>query len=221
MFGIWFKNSLETQELDQRLVVLHRTVNARRPIEASCLHDRRYELIWSSAAIEGSTLTLAETELVVRRLLTIENKSIEDAMGALDGAKALEYVTQLLLEQKDGPPLISEQQLLRLHAILLHRTLTEVSRGEYRHHEVRVTGSPFVFPLPGEVATLMADFLAWLNAQPLTDPLSAIIIAAETHLRFVTIHPFEDGNGRMSRLLMNLSHRSSFNRRAASCITPL
>lgn len=192
------------EKLDQHLVDLHRAVNAKRPgTMAQLLLERKYELVWSSNAIEGNSLSLQETEMVLRRKFTIENSPLEDAMGALDGASALAYLAELA--EQEGQ-IISEPQLLRLHSVLLHRTLTAVKRGEYRSDLVRVTGSAFVFPPPEEVPARMTEFLAWLNAQPLlsADPLEAITVAAEAHLRFVTIHPFEDGNGRMSRLLMNL-----------------
>ncbi|KAJ1419333.1 fido domain-containing protein [Ochromonadaceae sp. CCMP2298] len=94
-------------------------------------------------------------------------------------------------------------ELLELHAILLQHTLAEnVLCGSFRRFEIAVTGCPYEFPLATEVPELMRAFLQWLNDS--ARDMHPVVFATEAHLRFVTIHPFEDGNGRMSRLIMCL-----------------
>lgn len=164
----------------------------------------KYRMVWSSNAIEGSKYTLNETVAAIEHKVTAGGKSIEDAVNAVDGAESVEFL-RTLVAYSDSDLIITEDQLLRMHAIVLKHTLhPSVPLGKYRDVAIYVTGSTYEFPPATNVPHLMGDFLAWLNSAERRTDFHPVALAVAAHLRFVTIHPFVDGNGRMSRLLMNL-----------------
>lgn len=157
----------------------------------------RVELTYSSNAIEGNTLTRAETAVVIERGLTVGGKSLKEHLEATNHAAALDIVNKLAAKK---PSALRESHLLSLHALIL-KGIDDTSTGHYRSVPVRISGSAVVLPNPRKMPELMEDFCAWLAAK---NHLHPIAFAAETHYRLVTIHPFIDGNGRTARLLMNL-----------------
>lgn len=183
------------------------TLNLVRPLSRTVMSNIiskwKFPMVWSTNAIEGSSYTLGETIYAVVKGITAANKPGEDFVNSVDGSNSIEYVRKLLQETQTWP-IMTEEQLLELHGILFKRTLSEdLLRGAYRRFAIAVRGSPFVFPSAVEVPLLMKDFFEWLNAPDRLD-MHPVSFATEAHLRLVTIHPFEDGNGRTSRLLMNL-----------------
>ncbi|KAL0483905.1 adenosine monophosphate-protein transferase [Acrasis kona] len=179
-----------------------------RPLSAQVLMDLiknwKFEMVWSSNAIEGSTYTLGETFIAITRGIAASNKPIKDANWAVDGGKAVDFIKKLVCNESRSNTIISLEQLLEMHSLVLKNTLHEdILAGAFRRFDTRVTGSTFEFPPTQEVPALMATLIEWLNAEE-RNKEHPVAFATEVHLRFVTIHPFEDGNGRMSRLLMNL-----------------
>lgn len=159
-------------------------------------HAHDLELTYTSNAIEGNTLSAAETALVVEKGITIGGKPLRDHLEAIDHHEAISYVRELA---RGGTPL-TERAVRDLHSLVVKRSAPEIA-GRYAdqsRYVVTETGR-HVFPSPAEVPALMGDFAAWLSAAPDT-PASAFA----AHWRLVDIHPFNDGNGRTARLLMNL-----------------
>lgn len=152
------------------------------------------ELIYTSNAIEGNTLTRQETALVLEHGLTVSGKPLKDHQEAVDHQDALNFVRQLV--QDDRP--ISERDIRDIHRLVTMGTLREEA-GSYSKHKRFIVGSTVRWPEPAEVPGLMGELSEWLS-QSAPSPETAF----EAHLRLVTIHPFSDGNGRTSRLLMNL-----------------
>ena len=195
-------------ELLEYLKELQTRVQSMRPLSADMLNHLitkwKCRMVWSSNAIEGSTYTLNETVVAIERKVAADGKPIEDAVNAFDGGASVEFL-RTLVTHSDGDLIISEEQLLAMHDIVLKHTLAAtVPLGQYRNVPIRVTGTSFVFPAEEDVPRLMGEFLAWLNSADRRTDLHPVALAVAAHLRFVTIHPFVDGNGRMSRLLMNL-----------------
>lgn len=157
----------------------------------------RVELTYSSNAIEGNTLTRAETAVVIERGLTVGGKSLKEHLEAMNHAAALDIVYRLAAQKAHK---LQESELLSLHALIL-KGIDEKSAGYYRSVPVRISGSAVVLPNPRKVPELMEDFCKWLSEK---NHLHPIAFATEAHYRLVTIHPFTDGNGRTARLLMNL-----------------
>jgi len=159
-------------------------------------HVHDLELTYTSNAIEGNTLTAAETTLVVEQGITIGGKPLKDHMEAIDHYDAIRYVRELA---RQGTPL-TEMHVRNLHSLVVKHSTPEIA-GRYADQGrfVLTDAGRHSFPSPAEVPALMGDFAGWLAAAPDT-PATAFT----AHRRLVDIHPFNDGNGRTARLLMNL-----------------
>lgn len=151
---------------------------------------------YNSNAIEGNTLTLSETAIVVEKGITIGGKTIREHLEAIDHMQAIEYIKTLARSQRTE---LSSDDILTIHKIVLTR-IDPYNAGVFRKVNVRVTGSTTIFPNCAKVPVLMVDFMQWLHS---IDE-HPIINAALAHFKLVGIHPFVDGNGRTARLLMNL-----------------
>lgn len=157
----------------------------------------KIELTYTSNAIEGNSLSRAETAIVVDKGTTVEGKSIREHLEAVNHAHAYEWMIQQSRDRQITD--ITEATLRTLHTYILGGIL-DVHAGRYRTIPVRIAGSTVVMPNALKVPSLMSQFIEWLH-QSDDHPVK---IAAEAHYRLVSIHPFIDGNGRTARLLMNL-----------------
>ena len=148
---------------------------------------------YNTQRIEGSTLTLRETAILLEDELTPSNRPLADVKEA-EAHKKLFYE---MFEHKND---LSLQTVLYWHRILLGSTREDIA-GRIRQHRVAVSGSTFIPPLPLELDLLMSAFFRWYHKSKNT--MHPVEFAAVVHLKFVTIHPFADGNGRLARILMN------------------
>lgn len=159
-------------------------------------HYYNIELTYASNAIEGNTLSPVETTLVIEQGITIGGKPLKDHLEAVDHYDAMRYVREL---GSQTVPL-TESDIRSLHALTVQRSRPDIA-GRYADlsRYVRTETGRHTFPSPAEIPSLMGDFAAWLSRAPdLPDT------AFTAHRRLVDIHPFNDGNGRTARLLMNL-----------------
>ena len=152
------------------------------------------ELAYTSNAIEGNTLTRKETQLVIEDELTSSSKPLRNYIEAVNHAKAF----SMILEKLNTNTTIDEHFVLNIHRIIL-TGLDDNNAGFYRNCRVRISGSNVIMPNPLKVPDLMINFFNWLSGNEKQEPETAIL----SHLKFVSIHPFTDGNGRTARLLMN------------------
>ncbi|HZE86591.1 MAG TPA: Fic family protein [Methylomirabilota bacterium] len=161
----------------------------------------KVELTYSSNAIEGNTLTRIETAEVIEKGIgaIISGKSLKDQLEAINHAKAIELIKKLAVDRK-GHQFITEKDILDIHKIIL-TGINDPWAGRYRNTEVFIRGSNAEFPIPQALPHAMKEFINWLQAQQGEHPVK---VAADAHYKFVSIHPFIDGNGRTTRLLMNL-----------------
>jgi Fic family protein len=163
---------------------------------ANLEHVHDLELTYTSNAIEGNTLSAAETALVVEQGITIGGKPLKDHLEAIDHYEAIRYVRAIA---RPARPL-TESDVRNLHRLVVQRSRPDIG-GRYADQSRYVltdTGRQS-FPSPAEIPALMGDFAAWLVSAP-DMPETAFT----AHRRLVEIHPFNDGNGRTARLLMNL-----------------
>ena len=171
-----------------------------RPLSPKVLADLEHyydiELTYTSNAIEGNTLSAVETTLVIEKGITIGGKPLKDHLEALDHYDAIRYVRELA--RQTAP--LTESDVRNLHKLVMQRSEPAIA-GRYADlpRYVRTETGRHTFPSPAEIPSLMGDFAAWLGT---VSDMPDTAFAA--HCRFVGIHPFNDGNGRTARLLMNL-----------------
>ncbi len=163
------------------------------------------DFVYNSNKIEGSTLSRGETELILRGI-TIGKKNIPEALRGKDLGDILvaqNHQDAINLIKKmafDKTYKITENDIQKIHGIVMKGVMT--SAGQYRRYDVDVKGAGFTPPPFYDVSKHMKELLNMLNNNP--DELRPIELAAQVHYDFAWVHPFEDGNGRMARLLLNL-----------------
>lgn len=156
------------------------------------------ELIYNSNAIEGNTLTLHETKMVIEQGLTVGGKPFKDYLEAINLAEAIEFIEELV---KDQEPL-NDSNLKKIHYLVLKGIKKENKyAGVYRSVPVMISGSQHEPTQPYMISQEMEQLLYWYNENKAN--LHPVELASLFHFKFVYIHPFIDGNGRTARLLMN------------------
>lgn len=187
------------QRIDQKL----NRLQVLRPLPSSAvkkLQERfEIEMTYNSNAIEGNSLTLKETFLVINEGVTIKGKPLKDHLEAKDHHEALEMVHELI--GHDVQPTLSEQLIRTLHQLVVKKTDEEFA-GKYRTSNVYIGGADHVPPDALQVSADMKQLTSWFAKQQ--KHLHPIELAALLHHKLVYIHPFFDGNGRTSRLVMNV-----------------
>jgi len=195
------KDNLEPADLIKKINKLKERLDKIRPLPKLQLENLRnyykVQYTYDSNRIEGNTLTLQETALVVDKGITISGKSVQEHLEAVNHAEAVEYIIDLA--QNKEP--ITEYAVKQIHALVL-RGIDKHHAGIYRSVNVMISGSKHRPPQPFMLHKLMEDYFLFYEQNKRS--LHPVILAAEMHERLVTIHPFIDGNGRTSRLLMNL-----------------
>lgn len=179
------------------LTTKHQRLTALRPLSpesvASLAAAWDVRMVHESNAIEGNSLTLRETDLVLSKGVTVSGKPLKDHLEAVNLAKAWGKVKELA--RPDA--VLAERDLLDLHRIVL-TSVEDSFAGSYRTGAVRISGSNYLPPNPVKVPDLMAALFTELPG--IADPVER---AAKLHHGISHIHPFADGNGRAARLAMN------------------
>lgn len=193
-----------TEELSknfEQLTELKACLDSFRPFNTSQLHNLQEsfdtEYTYESNRIEGNTLSLMETELVIHKGMTIEGKPLKDHFEAVNHLYAIEYIREVVQEERH----VNASTLLDIHGLIL-QGIDRANAGFYRRGNVRISGSRHVCPNFQKVPDLMEDYFTYYEANK--DMMHPVELAAEMHERLVSIHPFVDGNGRTARLVMNL-----------------
>lgn len=170
-------------------------IKDRIPPEALESFEKSFEVEYAhnSTAIEGNTLTLIQTKAILEDGLSVGGKTLREIYEVANHAKAFAFVKKCVSE---GRPL-NESTAKDIHALLMENILVG---GVYRSVEVRISGAGFKPPAPNEMYRQVKNFFADL---PYRTDFNPVELAAWTHAEFVKIHPFVDGNGRTSRMLMN------------------
>jgi Fic family protein len=178
-------------------------LNTLRPLPAPAVkkiqEQFQIEMAYNSNAIEGNSLTLKETALVINEGITIKGKPLKDHLEARDHKAALDYLYALVGEKKRIN--ITQPLILELHRLVVEETDKEWA-GRYRNSRVYITGVTHRPPSAEFIARQMQALTKWFAAS--RKDLHAIELAALLHHKLVYIHPFFDGNGRSARLVMNV-----------------
>lgn len=193
-------DSFILQRIDEKL----RQLNKLRPLPESAVGKLREQfqisMTYNSNAIEGNSLTLKETFLVINEGITIKGKPLKDHLEAKDHEEALEYIYELVQPQKK--PLFSEGLIRTIHKLVVKKT-DEKWAGKYRNSGVIIVGADHQPPQASLVPGQMRNLITWYQKNQ--KGLHPIELAALLHHCLVYIHPFFDGNGRTARLVMNIS----------------
>lgn len=190
-----YENIIEKAELYQKQM---KQVNS----VAVAKWEANFEVEYTheSTAIEGNTLSLLETKVVLEDGLSVGGKHLREIFEVVNHQKAYEFVKGKIAEGQ----LLDEPTVKDIHSILMENIF---AGGFYRNVNVRITGAQHIPPEPNEAYRQIKNFFADLTWKYKDDPIT---LAAWTHAEFVRIHPFIDGNGRTSRLIMNyqlLAHK--------------
>jgi Fic family protein len=206
--------------LVEQVKTLFKQIEALRPIseDAEKRIMQKFRLDWNyhSNAIEGNQLTYGETISFLMHGLTAKGKPFKDHLDLRGHNDAINYLFQILTDGRG----FTEIDIRELHKIILvepytsraitsHGQATQkiIEIGKYKttpNHVQTQTGEIHYYATPEETPALMNDLMQWLHKASCDKTIHPVVIAALFHHRFVAIHPFSDGNGRMARILMNL-----------------
>lgn len=183
------------KELDEK----KQKLDSKRPLPKETLKslEENFKLEWTynSNAIEGNTLTLKETKVVLEGI-TIGGKTMREHLEAINHKEAIEFLEELVQYNNE----LSEMDIKNIHAIVL-KGIDNENVGRYRTENVIISGASHIPPdaiiVPESMEKLIYRYDEW------KEKYHPIIVAALLHAEFVKIHPFIDGNGRTARLLMN------------------
>lgn len=198
---------------------LKEELDALRPLPADVLgqveQKLRLEANYNSNAIEGNTLTYGETRSLILHGLTAQGKPMRDHLDIEGHDTAVKAIEDAISDDRE----LNEVFIRNLHRILLkepyekeaetpngQRVRRTISIGDYKttpNNVTTSTGETYYFTPPEQVKSAMGDLIDWYRTNE-CEGEHPIIIASTFHYRFVRIHPFDDGNGRMARLLMNM-----------------
>jgi Fic family protein len=191
----------EFQEVFDRLYEKKQLLQSYRPLPTMALNKIRESLsiewTYNSNSIEGNTLSLRETQMVLQEGITIKGKSLREHFETHNHDKAIDYLFSILNDNY----ILRSIDILSLHGLVL-RSIEDEFAGRLRNGGVRITGANFVPPNANKVSDLIDELIQFINTNPLQ--LNDIELATVFHHKLVWIHPFFDGNGRTVRLSMNL-----------------
>lgn len=183
----------------EKINLYQNVINKLRPFEAELLEQvkgfYRIGLTWTSNALEGNSLTESETKVLIEDGLTVGGKPLRDILEAIGHAKAYEYMFTLIRSKE-----IKEKDILYLHK-LFYQNIDVNFAGRYRDIPVFISGSNYSVSKVEDIQTEIESLCEWMETE--RSEYHPVEFAAILHKKFVFIHPFKDGNGRVARLLMN------------------
>ncbi len=196
-----YPNSDNLEILLEQIEDLKKSLDSFRPLEGVHIEklNQYFDEVYTydSTSIEGNTLTLQETSLVLNKGVTIGGKSLREHFEIVNHKEAIDYIKDLVKNKID----FDKRVLLDIHHLIL-KNIDLSNAGKYRNCDVMISGSEYKPPTFLQVQNLMEDYFDFYTKNK--QDLNPVILSAQLHEKLVTIHPFSDGNGRTSRLIMNL-----------------
>lgn len=188
------------KELYKRIIEKKKKLDLIRPLDKKQVELIKNQLniryIYNSTSIEGNTLTLNETRLILQEGITIGGKSLREHMDVINQKEAMRWIEKFVYKNQK----IREADILQLHRLTL-KGISDYWAGKYKTSQNRIVGSKLKTTPPYKVASEMSNMIYKINTEK---KLNIIELAAYVHHEIVKIHPFIDGNGRTARLLTNL-----------------
>jgi len=201
---MWDVNTAYRKDLEatfSRLLDKVKVLNAARPLPNIVLQNIKESLLiewtYNSNSIEGNTLSLRETQMVLLEGITIKGKSLREHFEAKNHETAIHKLYSLVKNDY----VLNAKDILELHGLVL-RSIEDDYAGRLRNAAVRISGANFIPPNARKVSEYLETLINYINTNP--QGLNPIELATVFHHKFVWIHPFFDGNGRTIRLAMNL-----------------
>lgn len=191
----------EFQTTFDRLYEKKQALQTSRPLPNIALNKIKESLsiewTYNSNSIEGNTMSLRETQMVLQEGITIKGKSLREHFETHNHDKAIDYLFSIVNDDY----VLRSIDILSLHGLVL-RSIEDDFAGRLRNGGVRISGANFAPSNANKVSDLLDELIDFINTNPLG--LNDIELAAVFHHKLVWIHPFFDGNGRTVRLAMNL-----------------
>jgi Fic family protein len=202
-----------------KAIQLNHELDKLRPIspemEQRIMQKFRLDWNYHSNNLEGNSLTYGETKALILFGITANGKPLKDHAEVIGHDEAIKWILEIIRE--DRP--LNEMFIRELHVLILKNpyevkaitpegnpTTKLIKIGTYKtspNHVKTKTGEIFYFATPEETPAKMADLVKWYRNEAEKDDVNPILLAAQFHYRFIIIHPFDDGNGRTARILMN------------------
>jgi Fic family protein len=184
------------EDIERKKAIL----NSRRPFPEYTVKSIRENLLlewtYNSNAIEGNTLTLIETKVVLEGI-TVGGKTLREHLEVINHRDAIFYIEEIVKNREE----LTEWQIKNIHRLVL-KGINDFYAGNYRDQKVIIAGAKHIPPEPMLIKEQMESLVEWYKSDVVK--LHPVERAARLHIIFVGIHPFIDGNGRTSRLLLNL-----------------
>ncbi|MEK8017442.1 MAG: Fic family protein [Candidatus Parabeggiatoa sp.] len=212
------QDTLALREKLKNINQLQQDIDAQKPLQSALwptIQEKlRIDWTYDSNAIEGSTLTRGETWFFLREGLTVEGKPFKDFLDARNHAEAIDYLYQVIQDKRPiTPGLIKELNALLLLGVTDTEAINAMGKrikkpatpGQYKslpNHVLQADGTIHYYTEPLQVADEIEELCQWIQAHLNTQ--HPLITGAIAHYNLVRIHPFDDGNGRGARILMNL-----------------
>ena len=195
------ENPMNIQSKLKEIDKLKSWFDSFRPLDPSVVQEMKkfydVKFTYNSNAIEGNTLTQSETEMVLEKGITIGGKTLKEHLEVIGHKEAIDYIEELVQQES----VIGEREIKDIHSVIMQK-IDKKEAGRYRNLDVRSAGTGHVYPPHYKVQDLMDDFIDWFQSDE-AKMLHPIEFATLAHYKLASIHPFKDGNGRTSRLLMN------------------
>lgn len=199
-FSAIYTDTDDIEKLQEQVDDLKKCLDSFRPLSKTQSQNLEksfdMEYTYNSNRIEGNTMTLQETVLVLQKGITIKGKSVKEHLEVINHEQAFEYIKDLVQNKEE----FTKRVLLDIHAIILYGD--RENAGKLRQEAVIISGSRHNPPDYTQVISLIDYYFQYY--QDKKEKLHPVILAADLSEKLVTIHPFIDGNGRASRLIMNL-----------------
>ncbi len=206
-------------EIFEKVEKLKVELDSLRPLdpetESRIFQELRLDWNYHSNSLEGNTLTYGETKALILFGITAQGKPLRDHFEMTGHNEAVNWVFDLVKDEAE----LTEVFIRQLHTLVLKepgfrdavtsegaRTRRKIEVGKYKtqpNHVITVTGETFYFATPEETPAKMQDLVAWFRSETRKVDINPVVLAALFHYRFIRIHPFDDGNGRVARILMN------------------
>lgn len=212
---------MEIKDLINKINSLKNEVDSYRPMnseqEQKLMQKIRIDWNYHSNHIEGNTLTYGETKALILWGITAQGKPLKDHIEIRGHNMVVDYIMDILNGReielnesfvrqihKEIIPEPYEMKAITNDGILVKRKITPGEYKKYPNHVITPTGEIFYFASPEETASKMFDLMSWYQDEIRKNNLHPLVFATKFHYKFVRIHPFDDGNGRVSRILMNI-----------------